>query len=258
MGILNQGWFGILVGLIATIIVYLRGKIGARLDYQMGKLKIVGKENLIAPGIEIKYDGVSIESLVQTQIIIWNSGNATINGKEIVNDDRLRFAFEKNEILSCSVVLFSRGINKFCVSRDEDSKKKIFIDFDFLDPKDGAVIEVLHKGEGNESYPVLEGTIKGMRRKIRNKGIAPFPLIDIKELKKKAFGILLIFIVFLLLNVSISATIVYSQVLSGIGVIKIMPVIITSVGASLPITIAITGINIFKRRKFPRGIDQVR
>ncbi|MGW8442066.1 hypothetical protein ACWGXJ_14010 [Paenibacillus sp. S33] len=106
MGILNQGWFGILVGILTAIFVYVRGKIGARLDYQMGQLKIVGKENLIAPGIEIKYNGVPIENLVKTQIIIWNSGNATINGTEIVNDDRLRFAFEKNEILSwqCGVI----------------------------------------------------------------------------------------------------------------------------------------------------------
>ncbi|MGW8442065.1 hypothetical protein ACWGXJ_14005 [Paenibacillus sp. S33] len=156
------------------------------------------------------------------------------------------------------MVLFSRGINKICVSRDEDSKRKFFVDFDFLDPKDGAVIEILHRGEESESYPVLEGTIKGMRGKIRNKGIAPFPLIDLKKLKTKTFEIFLIFIVFILLNVAISATIVYSQVLSGVETIKIVPVVITSVGASLPITCIITGINFLKRKKFPRGIDQIK
>lgn len=214
---LNQGWVGAvigLLGLIAAYITYKFSKIGSRLVYQWQSLKIISKNNKVPEELEIKYKGKSVPRLIKTQIVFWNAGTRTINGEDIVKADPLKMVFaEGEEIVSFNIIKVTREINRFSYSIANAEKNKLYFEFDFLDPNDGAVLEVLHTD--NMRYPEITGTIKGMpdgilnwsntkrhknklKEKVRN-GL--FFLLEKLVHSKKSFTILMILgVIFLLVS----------------------------------------------------------
>jgi len=84
----SQGWVGSLIGIIGLIIgvfLYKASRIGARPVYQLRAFGLIGKEKQVLPEqVEILFGGRSIPRLTMTHLILWNSGKATLYGKDIV------------------------------------------------------------------------------------------------------------------------------------------------------------------------------
>ncbi|USK54383.1 hypothetical protein LIS82_22960 [Cytobacillus solani] len=167
---LNQGWVGAVIGIISVLyafIIYKISKIGTRLVYQWKSLKIISKGKKVPDEIEIIYKGKSVDRLIKTQIIIWNSGKKTVNGEDIVKEDPLKMIFSNNEeIISVNITKVTREINQFSYSVSEEEKNELNFKFGFLDPGDGVVLEIFHTD--NNRYPKISGTIKGMPQGILN------------------------------------------------------------------------------------------
>ncbi|MGM8890086.1 hypothetical protein ACS8FA_04430 [Psychrobacter sp. 1Y1] len=101
--------------------------------------------------------------------MIWNNGTEVLSGEDIVESDLLRFSFpEGSNILSFNVIKNTRDINDFSLSKDEDRNNELVINFSYLDPKDGATIEILHDSEN--LYPKIIGTIKGLPKGVEDLG----------------------------------------------------------------------------------------
>lgn len=162
--ILNQGWFGAIVGLVGIIYaVYTtkKNKIGPRLVYQWESLKIIGKNEVTPEEIEIFFKGIKVPRVIKTTIIIWNSGTKTIHGENIVKNDSLRLEFENEQkIIGASILLRTKEVNEFEISTNADKKNILNINFEYLDPQDGVTIEILHTDVNR--YPNFLGTVKGM------------------------------------------------------------------------------------------------
>lgn len=200
----SQGWLGSLFGIIGIVIallLYRASRIGPRPAYQLRALRLIGKEKQALPEeVEIIFRGRSVPRLTMTHLILWNSGKATLDGKNIVVDDPLRLEFsERAEVLRVRVLRVTRESNKFTANINSGSPNEVTCSFDYLDAGDGAVIELLHTAE--ELYPKVEGTIRGVPKGLLNLGYVlssgsqAFPFLS-KHFRVMLFTMLLVVVCF--------------------------------------------------------------
>lgn len=165
---LNQSWFATLIGLFGLIvgiiglILYRNSRIGPRPTCLMHTLKLIGKsEQALPPEVDINFQGKSVPRLALTEVYLWNAGKQMMRGDQIVGDDPLRCEFESNDrILKAHVAAVTRTVNKLTVSVPQTAEYKVIIDFDYLDPNDGARIELLHTSQ--LLYPQVLGSLRGI------------------------------------------------------------------------------------------------
>ena len=152
---------GAIIGIVGIILFFKSGTRG-RPTSQMRSLRLIGKENQNLPeNVKILFDTEEVPRLTLTKVWFWNDGTQTIHGRDIVEDDPLRLVLEDDELfLTASVSAATRTVNKFHAEIDRNSRNKCIINFDFLDPKDGARIELLHTAKS--VHPKLLGTIRGL------------------------------------------------------------------------------------------------
>jgi len=202
---LSQGWVGSLIGIIGIVIGYILYRaslIGPRPVFQYRSLNLIEKEKQALPSdVEIFFRGKKVSRLTKTYIIFWNSGKSTLYGKDIVDDDPLRFSFGKDaEILRARIPKITKKMNKFEARINPKSPNEVIINFDYLDPNDGAVIEILHTSI--QRTPECKGTIRGVPKGILNWGRLPYDVLSYKRymLRKtflkvaSFFGISIIFV----------------------------------------------------------------
>lgn len=171
-----RDWVGWAIGLMAIIaawVFYRRSKIQARLVYQQRALRLLdaGSEGFPVPDeVEIFFKGAKVPRLVVTQIVIWNAGNATIRGEDLVQSDPLRFTFSgDSRVLRVRVLNVSRSVNDLKAETHPSESNVVTLRFDYLDENDGAVLEVLHTGEGR--FSAARGSIKGVPKGVLDWGV---------------------------------------------------------------------------------------
>ncbi|MCF2717859.1 hypothetical protein LWE69_11780 [Paenibacillus sp. UKAQ_18] len=258
--IINTGWFGSIVGItgiIYSVYTFRKQKIGPRFCYQTSTLKVIGgySEQFKQDELEIFFEGEKVDAVSKTQIAFWNSGFGTIKGEDIVERDQLRAKFsEDSKILSMSIVTQSRNVNR--IELNKNSENEVLINFEFLDSKDGGIIEIVHTD--TKSRPNLIGTVKGLPNVLKDKGdIVPYPILQIEDgvVKKRKVSILnLLFIIIqfaLILFLYIGSIISYllNKLDNGIIIITVMVTLMFIIVCYLT----------FKNRiKFPKKIYQNR
>lgn len=171
--LLNQGWVGTLIGLlgllvgVAGLILYMKSKIGPRPACQMRSIRLIGKEEQELPtDVRILFQNTDVPRLTLTKIWFWNCGTETIRGTHVVEDDPLRCSFDKDDrILAIHVAAVTRLVNKFSAGLRHDGSNEVILTFDFLDPADGARVEILHTSK--RRYPEILGTVRGVPKGIK-------------------------------------------------------------------------------------------
>ena len=167
---INQGWVGILMGLLIAFIFYKLSNRKPIPSYQEHSLNIIKKNEIeLSDNIKILYDNKEVENLTKTQIIFWNNGSDTLKIEDLVKDDPLLFEFSENSIIQSSkIIKHSRDINKVTITTSSKDKNIAYFNFDFLDEKDGMIFEFIHTD--TKSYPKIKGTFKGIPNGIQNFG----------------------------------------------------------------------------------------
>jgi hypothetical protein len=176
---LNPGWVGSMIGIVGVIIalvIYRASLIGASPVYQRRSLRLIGPDaKTLHEGVEIRFKGEPIERLTKTLMVFWNSGRTLIRGSDVVDIDPIRCDFSVgSRILEVRVVKRNRATNKFDAQVDQNLPHRAIVDFDYLDPGDGAVLEMLHTDL--KRYPEVKGTIRGVPSGIVDWGPIPQPL----------------------------------------------------------------------------------
>ncbi|WP_367082547.1 hypothetical protein ABV589_16455 [Pseudomonas sp. HOU2] len=187
LNFLDQGRVGLFVGVVIAIIAYLKSRQRTRVGYvHLGEHLLGSASDALPAGIDVQYEGISVPRLTKSIIIIWNNGENTVSGSDIVEKDPLRFHVGRDgKILSTSVLKVSREVNEFRVVSmpGQESNEAVFT-FDFLDASDGAVVEILHTSTNRS--PSAKGTLRGLPKGLRNLGQFTRP----KPQKKKRSGAL--------------------------------------------------------------------
>jgi len=163
----NTPWVATVVGLIGVVLAiffFIRGRVIRRLAYQATGSNLIGGQHAELPvDVAVVYKGVPVPRVTKTTLIIWNAGNTTLDGRDIVSTDPLRIALEKDcKILDIQVVKRSRGVTGILASSDDRFPASVLVTCDFLDSGDGARMEVLHTGDSG--LAVVVGTVKGLRK----------------------------------------------------------------------------------------------
>lgn len=169
--LLDSRWGNVLgfAGLVAAIYMWLYPRSTAKLSCATKDTLLLGYDGELPREIAVTYAGTRIPRLSRTTVAVWNSGHTTLLGTSLVAEDPLRIVVGKNaRVLDARVIGHTRGVNK--VSVEVDKEGAIPLTFYFLDPKDCAVIEILHTSA--ESSSSIEGTIQGMPKGPTNKGRA--------------------------------------------------------------------------------------
>ena len=178
--ILDTGWVGstislvgLLIGLlslIAAIVLYRASRIGGRLVYQQQGLNIIsGEPHELPSEVEILFKGNLVPRLTKTLLILWNSGTALIRGSDVVFESPIQFVFsDSSEILRVRILKVTRPQIKFDAHLQAEDRNIAVCQFDYLDPGDGAVVEILHTDE--ERYPCASGTIRGLPKGLLDAG----------------------------------------------------------------------------------------
>jgi hypothetical protein len=168
--ILNQNWIataigvvGAVVGVIGVILAY-SFKSKSRLAAQTNTLELIGRNAILPNGIEFLFRGNKVPKVTLSRVAIWNIGNTTIEGKQIVTSDPLRIVISQgSDVLEATVRSRTREVNHVSCTSRPGAANEVECRFDYLDPGDGALIQLIHTG--NDIVKVL-GTLRGVPKGI--------------------------------------------------------------------------------------------
>ncbi len=165
----NPEWIGTIVGLAGIIIgIYLALSLRPRprLAAQINTLDLVGPNAVLPEGIEFLFRGHKVPKVTLSRIAFWNIGNTTIKGDQIVSSDPLRIVLGENaSVLETTVLVRTRTVNDFACLNRPTAEGEVECRFDFLDPNDGVLIQIIHTGTNKlEVTGTLRGVPKGVLR----------------------------------------------------------------------------------------------
>lgn len=172
--LMEQTWVGTALAILAiplSIFLYIWGRKRTKMAYvYLGEHLLGSNENALPEQIVVQYDGLSIPRLTKTLLIIWNNGENTVSGADIVGKDPLRIAVGVDgRILSTVLLKTSRAVNDFKIEPiNPEAPHEALIVFDFLDANDGVVVEILHTS--SDGKPLVKGTMRGLPQGIGNLG----------------------------------------------------------------------------------------
>ena len=173
LSFLAPGWVGSLIGLlglIGCIATYFLTRQRTCLVFAHTGERLLGLSSGGLPaGISVQYLEEDIPRLTRSVLIFWNSGEKTISREDIAEADPLRFSIGNDgEVLSTTILKSTRDVSNINIKPDPAIPNHVQLDFSFLDPGDGAVVEILHTSK--ESEPNFLGTVRGLPKGIKNVG----------------------------------------------------------------------------------------
>ena len=162
---LAPGWVGSLIGLVgiaAAGITYFLSRQRTIVSYRTRGVRLLGHaESKLPDGVSVQYQGKDIPRLTRSVVVLWNDGEKTISGTDVVQEDPIRVDVgADSSVVACSVLRSSRQVLNASCQRSATDAQIATISFSYLDPNDGLVVEILHTGM--ERYPTVKGTIRGI------------------------------------------------------------------------------------------------
>ncbi len=163
--LLSIPWVGSglgILGILAAVFFYIRSRKNSRLSFQRDEIAIIGGSGAAFPReVAISFADSPVDRVTATRYVIWNSGNTTLSGAQIVQSDPLRLELKSDgKVLRVSILRVSRPVNGAWLKPREVVANIVDIGFDYLDPNDGLVIELLHSGPRSDLN--LHGTLRGL------------------------------------------------------------------------------------------------
>ncbi len=108
------------------------------------------------------YKGMVQANISVTRVGFWNDGRETIRRSDLIAGDPLRIEIpEKVEVLDATIVSeSSKGISSGYSRVEFEGKKVVLLHFEYLDYRDGFVVQIVHNGAFGSSFHVT-GKIAG-------------------------------------------------------------------------------------------------
>lgn len=156
------GVIGIVLGFITSYIFYRIQKRRRELCWSIDSTSLIKGYSSLFEKLDIQYGGQKIENLTVSKIVFWNNGNETIDGKDIAIPPCIFLRDEANtKILDAKIIKSSTVGNGFEIHREPDNPILV-LQFEYLDPQQGAVIQVIHTGVSILPL-ILDGEVKGVK-----------------------------------------------------------------------------------------------
>lgn len=119
--------------------------------------ELITSNKTILSKLEILYNDTPVNNLTVTKIVFWNNAFPTINSSDIVKASPLLIASKTGTLLDVSIIKGQQSSN--CITTSDIVDNKASISFDYLDRKEGGIVQIVHTGD---SYDIsLSGKLKG-------------------------------------------------------------------------------------------------
>ena len=138
-------WSVIAILTVAALILAYRSTPGKKIKCHIYSQEVINNKEAFLSKLNILYDGESIDRLTITKITFWNNSFPTINSADIIEAAPFSAFINNGSILECSVLKGDNTPNRIDAILSEDNKVKI--SFDYLDRKEGGIIQVVHTGD---------------------------------------------------------------------------------------------------------------
>jgi hypothetical protein len=221
----NSTWLSIIIGLVGGIIITWLFTWIAKKEknpkFAMRSIKLIEKAKATFPELTIRHKEheEAIDDLSVAIVAVWNAGTETIRQTDISSSDQLRIESPENaRILGASIIESNNPASNAVCEYDKETFT-VNLGFEFLDYKNGFVLQLLHTGKGSKALSVT-GTIIGARgghvkrRFVREPNYFPFKLLRRPgPTKRKAYAVFLLGLgIFLLAAVTILSVRDFSEI----------------------------------------------
>jgi hypothetical protein len=149
----------LVIGIVGTVLTVLY-RTKRSLRYRFRHLAFIRKSVSGLTGLEVRFAGYGepLTNVTVSRVALWNAGRSAIRKTDILGKDHLRIvALGECQILSAEVIGQVNPKNDFDLTRTAD-RKTANIKFDFVQPGEGAVFQVVHNGIWYNPLGV-EGTV---------------------------------------------------------------------------------------------------
>ncbi|UPA25360.1 hypothetical protein [Shinella oryzae] len=151
------------IGFIGTALALwsvFKGRVARRFLYARHDTTIIGAtDETYNEKLEIHFDGQVIPRLTKTTMTFWNDAGKTVEHKDIAPADRLRLSLPSDaKIISASLTHMTTPANNAKIEIGDGGE--VFIDFDYLDVRQGFKLSCLHTGKRRAAR--VNGTLKGL------------------------------------------------------------------------------------------------
>jgi hypothetical protein len=156
---------------IASAAVTIRYGMLRRLKYRCKSFRLIVDSTTKLPELEVRYPGFGqpVENVTVSKVALWNAGRGTIKKGDVLGKDNLRITIDqKYVILSAGIVQQENHLNAFEVTKSQD-RKSVTVGFDFMNPSEGAVFQVVHTGTKSRDL-TMSGTIADAASPMRTYG----------------------------------------------------------------------------------------
>ena len=154
---------GLVGGGIVSLFFYRKALQRREISYATDVDRLIWSRGSAFSDIKLLYKGRRLFDPRKTIYYIWNSGNCILNASDVASADPLSIGGTNLRILSAEIALTTRDV--IGARLDRRSNSEVFLNFDFLDPGDGFVIELFYdvdiSNKGSTRIPRVRGTLKG-------------------------------------------------------------------------------------------------
>lgn len=120
----------------------------------------------IIENVKVTCENKNISTLTITKILMWCNGKETIYDTDITKKMPLLIKTREDvDILEAKVIFSNNQANNVNLEKLENNNYKI--NFEFLDKKNGFIIQVVHTGRYSDDI-IVDGKIKGIAKNIGN------------------------------------------------------------------------------------------
>jgi hypothetical protein len=134
-----------------------------RIAVGVGSTNLVHDREALFPGLAIAFQGKSLATITSSVIGLWNSGSQVIRSSDIAAKEPLAIRIVKGEILDHRILKNSNAASTVSTKAGDGT---ITIDFDYFEPGDRIVLQVLHTGPDSGALQI-EGTVIGAKGAIK-------------------------------------------------------------------------------------------
>lgn len=148
-----------ILGVVLAILFYLKSKNKKLPLYEIRSYNIISnKIEDYKNYLEVSYKNKKVDNLTISKIVIWNSGNTTILKEDIPKSNNFSILLNENSKIFDFSVIYNDDIDRALNLKKKN--KKILIDFNYLEPKTGFILKLIHSGENSNSI-VISGKVIG-------------------------------------------------------------------------------------------------
>lgn len=146
-------------GLLYAIYIARRDRKTKILRYSLVNSILIEDGQTLYPKLEVTYDGEKLDNFVMTKVGIYNQGTDVIRMNDIAPNDPIQISVSEDfRLLEFALIKSSNPLNDFHVLKSSDHV--IHIEFDYIEPYDSAIIQLLHTSKDSSSISI-SGTIIG-------------------------------------------------------------------------------------------------